>query len=93
MSPYGGVQAIEDIAEVTSWVTVRGMPDEPEDGACQVMNGRTGTSINRDDAAVFTKLNFVRTLGFISEQQYRACLGSLQIEAPGPGFFSYKNCL
>lgn len=91
MSPYGGEQAIEDIAEMTSWATVRGTPDEPEDGACQVMSGRAGPSINRDDAAVFTKLNFVRTLGFISEQHYKACVGSLHIEAPGPGFFSYKS--
>jgi hypothetical protein len=91
MSPYGGEQAIEDIAETTSWAIVRGAVDKLEDGACQEMNRRSDSSIIKDDAAVFTKLGFVRTLGFISEQHYRACVGSLKIEAPGQGFHTYRS--
>jgi hypothetical protein len=91
MSPYGGEQAIEDIAEMTSWATVCGTPDEPEDGACQVMSGRAGPSINRGDAAAFTKLNFVRTLGFISEQHYKAAWEVCTLKHQVRAFLSYKN--
>lgn len=89
MSAYGGEQAIEDIAEMTSWAIIRDEADHPEDAACQVMNSRSGPSIGRDDATVFTKLGFLRTLGFISEDDYKRCVGSLEIEAPGQGFYSY----
>lgn len=90
-SAYGGESAMEDIAEMTSWAIVRGATVDPEDAACRVMNRRTGSSVSGDDAAVFTKLGFVRTLGFISEQHYKNCVGSLKIEIPGPGFHSYVD--
>lgn len=90
-SAYGGEQAIEDIAEMTSWAIVRGAASDPEDAACRIMNRRSGASISRDDAAIFTKLGFVRTLGFISEEAYKDCVGSLEIEAPGQGFHSYRD--
>ncbi|MBY6204153.1 hypothetical protein [Halomonas denitrificans] len=89
MSAYGGEQAIEDIAEMTSWAIIRDAPDNPEDHACQVMNERSGASIRSADAAVFTKLGFVRTLGFIDESHYRDCVGALTIDAPDDGFHSF----
>jgi hypothetical protein len=90
-SAYGGEQAIEDIAEMTSWAIVRGAAEDPEDAACRIMNRRSGASISREDAAIFTKLGFVRTLGFISEQTYKSCVGSLEIETPGEFFFSFTS--
>lgn len=91
MSAYGGEQAIEDIAEMTSWAIVRDAADTPEDGACQIMNSRSGSSIRAEDAAVFTKLGFLHTLGFISEQTYNDCIGSLSVVAPSQGFHSYVD--
>lgn len=91
MSAYGGEQAIEDIAETASWAILRGVIADTNDSACQMMNSRSGPSISSGDAAVFTKVGFVRTLEFITEQQYRNCVGSLEIEAPGQGFHSYKK--
>ena len=90
-SAYAGKNAMEDIAELTSWAIVRGTTVDPEDAACRVMNRRSGSSISGDDAAIFTKLGFVHTLGFISEQHYKNCIGSLKIELPGPGFHSYVD--
>lgn len=89
-SAYGGEQAMEDIAEMASWAIVRGTAEDPEDAACRVMNRRSGSSISRDDAAVFTKLGFVRTLDFITEQQYKSCVGSLGFRTDGEGFYSYR---
>jgi hypothetical protein len=91
MSAYGGEQAIEDIAEMASWAIVRGSDPNARDAACQVMNGRPDSGVTADDAAVFTKLGFVRTLNFIPEKAYRNCIGNLKIVAPGPGFYSYKS--
>ncbi len=90
-SAYGGDNAMEDIAELTSWAIVRGAAEDPEDAACRIMNRRAGSSISSDDAAIFTKLNFVRSLGFIDDSHYQGCVGSLEIEAPGPGFYSYVD--
>lgn len=53
------------------------------------MSGRSDSSIASGDAAIFTKLGFVRTLGLITEQQYKQCVGGLKIEALGQGFYSY----
>lgn len=89
MSAYGGEQAIEDIAEMTGWAIIRGATGSADDHACRVMNGRSGPSIGSADAAVFTKLGFLWTLGFLDESHYRSCIGSLAIEAPGDGFHSF----
>ncbi|MCO6512497.1 MAG: hypothetical protein J5I65_17070 [Aridibacter famidurans] len=91
MSAYGGEQANEDIAEMVSWAIIRDKAVKPEDGACKVMNGRSTSSIQRDDSAVFTKLGFIRSLGFISEAQYKSCVGRLEIDAPAEGFHSYRG--
>ena len=55
----------------------------------RVMNRSSGSTISGNQAAIFTKLGFVRTLGFISERDYRNCVGSLKIKGSGQGFFSY----
>jgi hypothetical protein len=91
MSAYGGEQAIEDLAEMTSWAILRSANTEPKDAACQVMKSRSDSGVKSDDAAVFTKLGFVRTLNFIPEQAYKSCIGSLNFDSPGPGFHSYKS--
>lgn len=91
MSAYGGEQAIEDIAETASWAIVRSANTQPGDAACQVLNSRSATGVTSDDAAVFTKLAFVRSLKFVPEHAYRSCIGGLTIHAPEPGFHSYKN--
>jgi hypothetical protein len=90
-SAYGGKNAMEDIAELTSWAIVRGTAVDPEDAACRVMNRRSGSGIQSADAAIFTKLGFVRTLGFITEQQYQDCVGNLKIDVLSDGFYSYRN--
>jgi hypothetical protein len=90
-SAYSGKEAIEDIAEMTSWAIIRDAASNPEDAACRVMNRNAGASISRDEAAIFTKLGFVRTLGFITEDAYRKCVGNLKIEVPGEGLFSYVD--
>lgn len=89
MSAYGGEKAMEDIAEMASWAIVRESLPDSKDGACQIMTGRSDSSIVSGDAAIFTKLGFVRTLKLITEQQYKNCVGKLKIEAPGQGFYSY----
>jgi len=88
---YGGEKPMEDIAEMTSWAIVRNQPENPQDMACRIMNRRTGSSIIQDDAAIFTKLGFIQTLGFITEEAYKSCVGSLRIEASGQGYHSYKD--
>ena len=90
-SAYAGKNAMEDIAETASWAIVRGAAVDPEDAACRVMNRRSESAIRGADAAIFTKLGFVRTLGFISEETYKGCVGKLKIDVPGQGFFSYTN--
>lgn len=91
MSAYGGEKAMEDIAEMASWAIVRASLPDSKDSACQLMNSRSGSGVQSADAAVFTKLGFVRTLEFITEPQYKSCAGSLKIDAPAPGFHSYKD--
>ncbi len=91
MTAYGGLNSNEDIAEVVSKAIIREASEKREDGACKVMNSRTKPGINQKDAAIFTKLGFVRSLGFISEEQYTSCVGNLKIQAPTPGFFSYSG--
>lgn len=90
-SAYGGDKAMEDIAEMTSWAIVRGTAANPEDAACRIMNRRPGSTINQDDAAIFTKLGFLQTLGFISEDAYKDCVGRLSINPPRPGFHTLKD--
>jgi hypothetical protein len=91
MSAYGGDKAREDIAEMTSWAIVRNSNPDSKDAACSVMNSRSGASVKSEDAAVFTKLGFIHSLSFIPDQTYRSCVGTLKINASGPGFHSYKN--
>lgn len=91
MSAYGGEKAMEDIAEMASWAIVRDTLPDSKDGACQIMTGRSGPSIVSGDAAIFTKLGFVRTLQLVTEQQYKNCVGRLKIDAPGQGFHSYVD--
>lgn len=91
MSAYGGEQAIEDMAEMVSWAIVRQSNTEPEDAACEVMNGRTESSVKSEDAAVFTKLGFAHTLSFISAPAYKGCIGGLAIDTRGQGFHSFKS--
>lgn len=90
-SAYGSEQAIEDIAEMASWAIVRGEVNNSEDAACRVMNRSDGSGIRSNQAAIYTKMGFIRTLGFISEQAYQDCVSPLKIEAPGTGFFSYRD--
>jgi hypothetical protein len=91
MTAYGGEEAIEDIAEMTSWAIVRSANTASNDAACQVMNGRSDSGVKSEDAAVLTKLGFVRTLNFIPEQAYKSCVGRLKVDAPGQGFYSYSG--
>lgn len=105
MSSYAGHDVADDIAETTAWAlageTMRwAMVDpvygtEPEgpvmDHACAAMQALPGPSIPKTHAAVFTKVGFLQSLGFIDEATYRRCVGSLRIRTPGPGIFSYKS--
>lgn len=91
MSAYGGEKVSEDIAEFASWAIVGASDPNSGDAACKIMSGRAESGIRSADAAVFTKLGFAHTLGFIPEQQYNACKGRLKIDAPGEGFHTYRD--
>ncbi|HVS02643.1 MAG TPA: hypothetical protein VMT16_07735 [Thermoanaerobaculia bacterium] len=94
MSPYAGDEVSEDIADTTAWVIVppiyqrMGASAARADHGCQAMQAEPGPAIPERLAAVFTKVGLLQSAGFISDQDYRRCVGELRIRADGDGFFT-----
>ena len=97
MSAYGGDEPKEDIAEMTAGIlsttafAQQGATEFSEDLACRRMQAEVGPGIPDELAAVFTKVGFVQSLGFIDEVDYRECVGNLKVRAPSNGFFSFEG--
>ena len=102
MTQYGGTQVSEDIAELAAGVLTRQYVkraggDESElhgvieDHACGALLALPGPSIPTDVAAMYTKLGFLQSTGFITEEGYLHCVGELEIRGAGAGFQSYKS--
>lgn len=70
--PYGANNAKDDVATL---VQVFNHPGDPPSGhpVCQSFTGLSG-EIPRDKLLLFAKLNFVRGLELITEQDYRTCV-------------------
>lgn len=97
MSAYGGDEVSEDIAEMTAAVLSttafahQGVSQLSEDLGCQKMQAESGPGIPDELAAVFTKVGFVQSVGFIDEIDYRECVGDLRVRGNGNGIFSFEG--
>lgn len=105
MTIYGGHSPGEDIAEAASWAIalpilktpIQGvMPDVSEwKFACTDMKSHSGGGIPPQFVALYTKLNFLRDVGFITEEALEDCAGSIGLGdtdgANGFHYFSYEN--
>lgn len=106
MSQYGGTQSSEDIAEMTAGVLTRLFVEKTvgaalgrdsdlhaaiEDHACEALRESPEGSISTQMAAMYSKLGFLQSVGFIPLEGFKRCVGNLKIDAPGQGFYSYKG--
>jgi len=105
MTIYGGKSPGEDIAEAASWAVVLPILEQPVEGvipdvsdwkyACTDMQGHTEGGIPPNFVALYTKLNFLRDIGFITDQALEKCAGSIRLEdadgANGFHYFSYSD--
>ncbi len=97
MSAYGGDEVSEDIAEMTSAVLSttafanEGVSELSQDLGCQKMQAESGPGIPDELAAIFTKVGFVQSVGFIDEIDYRECVGGLRVRGNGNGIFSFEG--
>ncbi len=86
MSPYGGLNPHEDIAEFATWpiawslYEAAGVPEgygaDRRGYACPRMSAHDSRGVPSGLAAPFTKMTFLRDLGFITERDYMRCVGS-----------------
>lgn len=97
MSAYGGDEVSEDIAEMTASVLSttafahEGVSELSQDLGCQKMQAESGPGIPDELAAIFTKVGFVQSVGFIDEIDYRECVGGLRVRGNGNGIFSFEG--
>ena len=105
MTIYGGKSAGEDIAEAASWAVAKPIlestyagvrPDVSEwKNACTKMRAHQGDGIPPQYAALYTKLSFLRDVGFITEEILESCAGSIALKGTegGDGFhyFNYDT--
>lgn len=98
-STYGGDEdTAEDIAEITGWALISkllaGIAGDQiytdENRACRAMQKQPGPGIPAKLAAVFAKVGFVHSLGFITDEAYDDCVGNLKIRGDGSGFFTIE---
>lgn len=97
-STYGGEDTAEDIAEIVSWALIsklfEGVAGEQtyptENRACLAMQKEPGPGIPSKLAAVFTKVGFAHSAGFITDEVYDDCVGNLKIRGKQSGFFSLE---
>lgn len=95
MSRYGATYYADDIAEMVAWPIVGPVIREAgiqvennflEDSACQRARAYSEGNVPSRYAAIFAKLNFVRDLGMILDEDYDRCVGdSLRLRAETPG--------
>jgi len=102
MTSYGSKNAGEDIGEMTAGVLMRAFiedrnpvaaaeyPDYIEDFACNALRKRQAPGVPGNLAAVFTKVGFLQSAGFITDQAYEECVGKLKIRGKGSGFFTIE---
>lgn len=104
MTHYGGTMPAEDIAEFTAAVLMRQYLDEigasgvlPEydvtanDHACGHLQAAETPSISPQQAALYSKLGFLRSVGFITQSAYKHCVGQLAIRGDGEGFYTFRS--
>ncbi|MFK7998632.1 MAG: hypothetical protein AB8H86_03505 [Polyangiales bacterium] len=84
-SPYGKLNVYEDIAEWATWPIAGALYDAagiaPGPGAlkrgygCGEMSAYGSTDVPSGLAAAFTKITFMHDLGFVTDENYEACVG------------------
>ena len=100
MSLYGSGKPGEDIAEMAALASTHGYNhissiDLPVNRhsdtapACTALNSGDGHVSNRN-AAVFTKLSFLRDLGLLSGEVFDACVGSTSLNVPAAEGFHLR---
>jgi hypothetical protein len=99
MSRYGATYYADDIAEMVAWpivapvVRAAGIEEQNnylEDSACQRARAYSEGNVPSRYAAIFAKLNFLRDLGMILDEDYERCVGQglrLRAETPGMHFW------
>ena len=107
MTVYGGATVGEDIAEAASWVIAKPLMSRQYKGvtpnvaewqyACSKLEAYKGIGVPTELAALYTKLSFLRDIGFISDDDILGCMGSGSVGLIGNGeidgirFFEYKT--
>jgi hypothetical protein len=98
-SGYGGDEAAEDMAEMTSaimsgraWTKYGATPPKPPDDLiCERMRAQPGPAIPKELALIYAKVGLLNSVGLIGDLEYDYCVGNLKINAPGNGFFTLKD--
>jgi len=98
-SGYGGDEAAEDMAEMTSGIlagrawTKYGapVPNPPDDLICDRMRALPGPGIPQELALIYAKVGLLNSVGLIGDLEYDYCVGNLKVSAPGNGFFTIKD--
>ena len=102
MTIYGGKSVSEDIAEAASWAVAIPILESSYGGvradisewnyACNKMRANQDTGIPPIYAALYTKLSFLRDVGFITDETLEGCAGSIGLSDTGSenGFY-YRN--
>lgn len=98
-SGYGGDNAAEDIAEMTSGILAArawakygvDVPEPPDDLICERMRAAPGPGIPDELALIYTKVGLLNSVGLIGDLEYDYCVGNLRVRAPGNGFFTLRN--
>lgn len=88
---YGGAAPIEDIAELTGWAVAGhlftgGARADYKDRACQTLGNHQEKEVPGHLAAVYAKLSFLQSLGFIDKQSFQRCVGKVGLDISNPGF-------
>lgn len=105
MTIYAGKSPGEDIAETASWAVALPILNASVEGvipnlsgwqiACTEMQAYDGQNIPSKFAALYTKLNFLRDVGFITNESLQACVGPVRLEGAdgnnGFHYFSYQS--
>ena len=98
-SGYGGEEAAEDMAEMTSGILAgrawakygATVPSPPDDLICDRMRAEPGPGIPQELALIYTKVGLLNSVGLIGDLEYDDCVGNLRVSAPGNGFFTMKD--
>jgi hypothetical protein len=105
MTIYAGKSPGEDIAETASWAIAQPILRASVEGAvpdisewriaCTDMQAHDEENIPSKFAALYTKLNFLRDVGFITNESLDECAGPVRLEGAdgsnGFHYFSYQS--